>query len=76
METLLVGQWNYVYDLLKSNGMTNCKPCNLPMKAGFCLNIDYNEDSDKVDLKVYQSLGRKLMYSVYGTKPDISFIIE
>lgn len=73
--TLLVGQWNYVRDLLESEGMANCNPCNLPMKAGSFLDTDRDGDSDEADLKAYQSLVGKLMHLACGTRPDISFIV-
>lgn len=34
-----------------------------------------SDNYDKVDLKVYQRLIRKLMYLLCGTKPDIAFTV-
>lgn len=73
--TLLVGQWNYVRDLLESEGLTNCNPCSLPMKAGSFLDTDHDGDNEETELKAYQSLIGKLMYLACGTRPDISFIV-
>lgn len=73
--TLLVGQWNYVCNLLESEGMTNCNPCNLLMKAGLFLNTDQDGDSEEADLKAYQTLVRKLIHLACGTRPDILFIV-
>lgn len=55
--------------------MTNCNACNLPKKTGLFLDIDRDGNSDKADLKAYQTLIKKLMYLVCGTRPDISFIV-
>lgn len=46
------------------------------MKTESFFSINHNRNSNKTDLKVYQSLVRKLMYLTCYRKPNISYIIR
>lgn len=42
VKILLINQYNYVYNLLKSKNMTNCNLYNCLIKVRLFFNIDYN----------------------------------
>lgn len=50
--------------------------CNLLIKIGLFLDIDYDKNSNKADLKTYQGLVRKLKYLACSIKPNILFIVD
>lgn len=45
------------------------------MKVRSFFDTDHNENNDKTDLKVYQSLIEKLIYLTCSTRPHILFIV-
>lgn len=61
---------------MKQQEITNCNACHLFIKAALFLDINWDKDHDKANLKAYQSWIRKLIYSVCGIKPDILFIVR
>lgn len=46
------------------------------MKAGSSIKMIDPEDYNTTDLNIYPKLVEKLMYLLYGTRPDIIFIIK
>ena len=45
------------------------------MKAGSAIEMTEPENYEETDLRIYQQLVGKLMYLVFGTKPDIAFVV-
>lgn len=56
--------------------MQDCNPVNTPMKTGNFIEMQGENDYEKVDFKVYQRLIGKPIYLSCGTRPDISFVVE
>ena len=55
--------------------MTSCHAIILSIKAKLFISIDQADNYNFANLTVYQRIIGKLMYLVFGTWPDISFVI-
>lgn len=75
-EILKIDQKGYIRHLLESEKMSLCHPTVFLMKTGSTLTLDQAEDLFPIDMIVYQLSIEKLMYLVFGTRPDIAFIVE
>lgn len=75
-EILKIDQKGYIRHLLESKKMSFCHPTVFLMKTGSTLTLYQAEDLFPTDMIVYQLLIKKLMYLVFGTRPDIAFIVE
>lgn len=71
-----IDQSTLIRDFIKEKVMSNCNSVNIPMKAGNFIYIPKADNYKKAELKTYQELIRKLMYLLYGTKPNIVFIVD
>ncbi|CAD7003740.1 unnamed protein product [Ceratitis capitata] len=67
---IAISQRQYIYDLLKHNGMEECKAVSTPLEVGFQTSCDKDE-CIKVNTTEYQSLIGALMYLAISTRPDI-----
>ena len=74
-KTLRIDQSAFICDFLESENMTNYNSINIPMKARCFIDIQKPGDYEEAKIKPYQRLIGKLMYLLYGTKPDISFVV-
>lgn len=55
--------------------MTDCNSVNIPMKAGWFIEMSEPGDYEEVNIKSHQRLIGKLMYLLCGTRPDIIFTV-
>ena len=76
IKTLIIDQKQYIQDLLYEKGILLCNAAILPLKTGSYIEGEETTDNDQADLKTYQHLVRKLMYLVFITRPDISFVVK
>lgn len=74
-ETLKIDQKEYIQDLLEAEGMTLCHVTILFMKTGLFISMNQVDNYNSANLEVYQRFLEKLIYLVYGTQLDISFIV-
>jgi len=67
---IMLGQKQYILNMLKTYGMEDCKPTNVPLDAGHqvaCLS-----NCKRADCKAYQSIIGALMYLSLVARPDIT----
>lgn len=72
---LKIDQSAFIYNLLKKENLTDCNTINIPMKARNFIEMLKEDDYEKTNIKVYQYLIGKLMYTSCGTRPDITFVV-
>lgn len=71
---LKIDQSAFIYNLFEYKNMTNYNSINILMKARFFIDIQKLGDYEKLEIKLYQQLIGKLIYILYGIRPNI-FII-
>ena len=72
----MIDQKGYIWDLLKSEGMTLSHLIVLPVKTGSTLFLDQISDYQQAKLTTYQQLVEKFMYLSCETRPDIAFVVR
>lgn len=70
-----IHQSAFIQDLVIEEGLTDFNANVIPMKAGSFIEMLDSEDHEEADLHTYQRLVGKLMYLLYGIRPDISFVV-
>ncbi|XP_071712546.1 uncharacterized mitochondrial protein AtMg00810-like [Rutidosis leptorrhynchoides] len=70
---IFVSQQKYTMDLLKENGVLNCKPYKLPLDPNTKLQADIG--TPLADPEVYRRLIEKLIYLTI-TRPDICYSVQ
>lgn len=65
-----LGQQNYIDEMLREYGMTECRKVSTPLDPGFKIEC-CNQDCKRVDVTRYQSMIGSLMYLAVMTRPDI-----
>lgn len=71
--TMKIDQSSFVRDLVIKKRLNDCNANVIPMKAGS--SIKNLKDYKEANFYIYQRLIEKLMYLIYGTRPDIAFAI-
>lgn len=56
--------------------LTNYNANVIPIKVGLSIEMLDLENYEEANLHTYQRLVGKLMYFLYGTRPDILFVVE
>ena len=70
-----IGQPAYTQDILEKFHMTDAKPVSTPLDANSKL-MNAADDSDTVDVELYQSAVGSLLYLSVATRPDIAFALS
>src|SRR5258705_4116460 len=67
----------YIDTILKRFGLYNCNPVTYPLDKNHQIDktTTTNADDSKVNVKLYQQMVGSLMYTVIGTRPDITFTV-
>lgn len=66
----------FIRDLVIKEKLTNCNANIILMKTGSSIKMSDLEDYEKTDFYTYQRLVKKLIYFLYDTRLDISFIVR
>ena len=74
-QSIWLGQPSYIKQLLEQFNMSNAKATKTPVNPGFKLSKG-TEDSEYMDIELYQSAVGKLLYLSTRTRPDISFAVS
>ena len=69
---IFVTQLKYIKEILKTFGLEESKHINTPMAIGH--KISKNDESAKVNQKMYRSMIGKLQYVVHS-RPDITLVV-
>lgn len=73
--TLKIVQSSSIQDFIKSENMKDCNLVNILIKIGYFIKISKPSNYKKVDIKPYQYLIGKLIYLLYGIRPNIIFAV-
>ena len=73
---LKIDQSAFIHEFFKSENMINCNSINILMKAGYFINMQKPRDYKKAEIKPYQQLISKLIYLLYGTRPNMFFVVK
>lgn len=71
-----IDQKRYIWDLLEVEKINSCHATIFPIKAGLFISIDQTDNDNSANLAVYQWLMEKLIYFIYRTRPNISFVVS
>ena len=74
-EGIWIGQPAYTQVVVKKFGMEHCKPANTPVIPGTKL-LKATEQSESVDVTLYQSMVGSLLHLSGWTRPDIAFAVS
>lgn len=69
---IFITQSKYVKEVLKTFGMSDCKPVGTPMVTG--CKLPKEDESKSVDEKEYSSMIGKLHYVIHK-RPDIAHVV-
>lgn len=74
--TMKIDQSTFIRDMVIKKRLIKYKPNVVPMKANFTIDKSKVKDYKETNLQVYQRFISKLMYLVYGTRSDITFVVR
>jgi ribonuclease HI len=70
-------QENYIVEILKKFGMTDCKPVGTPSDTSRKLSVkDVNDENSLVGVVPYQELIGSLLFLTQTTRPDIAYAVN
>lgn len=75
VSTMKIYQSAFIWDLVIEEGLTNCNINIIPMKTSLSIEILEPEDYEEADFCIYQRHVGKLIYLLYDTRPDITFVV-
>ena len=75
-KTLKIDQLLFIKNLLEEKNLTKYNVHNILIKAVLFIEIIESDDHNEVNLTTYQQFIGKLIYLVYGTRPDIAFAVR
>lgn len=65
----------FILDPVIKKALTEYNNNVILIKTGFAIKMTEPEDYKEANLRIYRQLIGKLMYLVYGIRPDISFVV-
>src|SRR5258706_14207569 len=74
---IALSQSAYIDTILKRFGLYDCNPVTYPLDKSHQIDkaTTTNADDSEVNIKLYQQMVGSLMYTVIGTRPDITFTV-
>jgi len=75
-KTLTIDQLHYIKRMLTHFNMLQCHPVYTPFAVGTRLEVNPDEDSESTLTSHYQQIVRSLMYTMFGSHPDICFAVN
>src|SRR5258705_5777456 len=73
---IALSQSAYIDTILKHFGLYDCNPVTYPLDKNHQINkTTTNADNTEVNIKLYQQMVGSLVYTVIGTRPDITFTV-
>lgn len=70
-----INQSAFIWNLVIEKGLTRYNANIILIKAGFATKMTKPKDYKNINFSIYQWLISKLIYLIYGTRPDITFVI-
>lgn len=75
LRTMKISQSVFIQDLIIKKELMECNTNVILIKISFAIEMTKSEDYKEADFYTYQWLIGKLIYLVYGTRLDISFVV-
>jgi len=75
-DAIRLSQTAYIDTILKRFGLENANPVSYPLDRIHDLSKDSGNNSEGVDIKAYQQIIGSLMYTVTGTRPDLTYTVN
>src|SRR5258707_8293604 len=70
---ITLSQSVYIDTILKRFGLYDCNPVTYPLDKNHQIDKATTNTDSEVNIKLYQQMVGSLMYTVIGTRPDITF---
>lgn len=72
---LKTDQSTFIKDLVKEKRLSSFNSRNISINARCFIEMIKKDDYEKTNLKTYQQLADKLIYLLFGIRPNIAFVI-
>src|SRR5258706_5249111 len=72
---IAMSQSAYIDTILKRFGLYDCNPVTYPLDKNHQIDKATTNADNEVNIKLYQQMVGSLMYTVIGTRPDITFMV-